>query len=172
MRFSVLATLATLGSGALSALTGVQVVQNIDTITTKSRVLIEPVKQLSIMNAPLLLIGQGPWPVSLDHPFHSLGRQRRHMQKGHRHVMMIIESHFRLNRHCQPPQQGTFPSCGAAQRHICRERGNRHCRRVPHHYQGALGLPRCSDWQGRLHRPNPVRWAFCGSAVAVDRACC
>ena len=83
MHFSVLATLATLGSGALSALTGVQVVQNIDTLTTKSRVLIEPTKHLSTINAPLLLIGQGPWPVNLDHPFHSLGHQRRHMQKGH-----------------------------------------------------------------------------------------
>ncbi|KAK1754236.1 UVI-1 protein [Echria macrotheca] len=39
------------------------VVQNIQVLTTKSNALIGPAQQLSIVNAPLLSIGQGPWPT-------------------------------------------------------------------------------------------------------------
>ncbi|KAK4149039.1 hypothetical protein C8A00DRAFT_38368 [Chaetomidium leptoderma] len=61
-RFSILTTLAALGSVAVAQMKATVVVQNIDILTTKSQSLIEPAKQLSISNAPLLVIGAGPWP--------------------------------------------------------------------------------------------------------------
>ena len=63
MRFSILATLAALGSVAVAQLRPAVVVTNINTLTNKCKVLIAPAQQLSIVNAPLLLIGQGPWVV-------------------------------------------------------------------------------------------------------------
>jgi hypothetical protein len=39
------------------------VVENINVLAIKSQSIIEPAKQLSILNAPQLLFGAGPWPV-------------------------------------------------------------------------------------------------------------
>jgi hypothetical protein len=68
MRLSILSTIAA-AAGVLSAptpspseqttngLPASTVVQNIEVLTTKSNALIAPAQQLSIVNAPLLLIG-------------------------------------------------------------------------------------------------------------------
>ena len=71
MRFSSLvATLATAFTTAVSAqqqqqqpMTANDVVRNIESLTTKSSSIIPSAQQLSAFNAPLLLVGQGPWPV-------------------------------------------------------------------------------------------------------------
>jgi hypothetical protein len=65
MRFSFLTALAALGAVATAQMTSTVVVTNINTLTVKSQNLIEPAKQLSILNAPQLLLGLGPWPVCL-----------------------------------------------------------------------------------------------------------
>lgn len=65
MRFSFLTALAALGVVATAQITSTVVVTNINTLTVKSQNLIEPAKQLSILNAPQLLLGLGPWPVCL-----------------------------------------------------------------------------------------------------------
>ncbi|KAG7286437.1 hypothetical protein NEMBOFW57_008747 [Staphylotrichum longicolle] len=62
MRFSFLTALAALGAVATAQITSTVVVTNINTLTVKSQNLIEPAKQLSILNAPQLLLGLGPWP--------------------------------------------------------------------------------------------------------------
>ncbi|KAK5662309.1 hypothetical protein OQA88_8215 [Cercophora sp. LCS_1] len=62
MRFSIFTTTATLGV-ALAQLPAVDVVKNVETLTAKSQALLAPAQQLSITNAPLLLIGAGPWPT-------------------------------------------------------------------------------------------------------------
>ena len=63
MRFSLLATLAALGSVAVAQLGPTEVVANVNALTDKCKSLVAPAQQLSIVNAPLLLIGQGPWVV-------------------------------------------------------------------------------------------------------------
>ncbi|KAK3292378.1 uncharacterized protein B0H64DRAFT_376920 [Chaetomium fimeti] len=62
MRLSILTALAALGSVAVAQLKSTVVVENIQVLTVKSQKLIQPAKELSILNAPLLFIGQGPWP--------------------------------------------------------------------------------------------------------------
>jgi len=63
MRLSILSTLAVFGSLAAAALPATDVVKNIQTLTTKSKNLQTPATQLTLLNAPLLLIGSGPWPA-------------------------------------------------------------------------------------------------------------
>ncbi len=64
MRFSIFATLAALGSRAVAqVISATVVVANVNTLTDKCKALAAPAQQLSIVNAPLLLIGQGPWVV-------------------------------------------------------------------------------------------------------------
>jgi len=43
-------------------MTANDVVRNIESLTTKSSSIIPSAQQLSAFNAPLLLVGQGPWP--------------------------------------------------------------------------------------------------------------
>ncbi len=62
MRFSTAPVVACLAGLAASQQYTV-VVKNINTLTTKSQALIVPAGQLSISNAPELLLGLGPWPV-------------------------------------------------------------------------------------------------------------
>ncbi|KAH6878663.1 hypothetical protein BKA58DRAFT_466309 [Alternaria rosae] len=45
-----------------AAITPAEVVTNIKTITQKSQALQAPAKEISIVNGPLILIGQGPFP--------------------------------------------------------------------------------------------------------------
>jgi hypothetical protein len=52
---------------AIAATTPAQVVENIKLITQKSQALQAPAQSISIVNGPLLIIGQGPLPV--DTPF-------------------------------------------------------------------------------------------------------
>ena len=47
---------------ALAALTPAQIVSNINMITQKSMALQAPAKTVTLVNAPLLVIGQGPLP--------------------------------------------------------------------------------------------------------------
>jgi hypothetical protein len=50
--------------------TPAQVVQNIQLLTQKSQALQAPAQSISIFNGPLILVGQGPFPVSplFSHP--------------------------------------------------------------------------------------------------------
>ncbi|KAK4034843.1 hypothetical protein C8A01DRAFT_48840 [Parachaetomium inaequale] len=64
MRLSILAALAAFGSVAVAQLKATVVVENIQVLTTKSQALIQPAKELTIVNAPLLILGQGPWASS------------------------------------------------------------------------------------------------------------
>ena len=63
MRLSILTALAALGSVAVAQLKATVVVENIQVLTTKSQALIQPAKELTIVNAPLLILGQGTWAV-------------------------------------------------------------------------------------------------------------
>ncbi len=76
MRFFILATILAATATAnplpqeslatdtiLAEIPATVVVKNIDAITSKSNALIVPARQLSIVNAPLLLLGSGPWFV-------------------------------------------------------------------------------------------------------------
>ncbi|KAH6617189.1 hypothetical protein F5144DRAFT_660081 [Chaetomium tenue] len=62
MRFSILTALAALGSVAVAQMKATVVVENIQVLTVKSQKLIQPAKELTLVNALLLIIGQGPWP--------------------------------------------------------------------------------------------------------------
>jgi hypothetical protein len=48
---------------ALAALTPAQIVSNLEMITQKSMALQAPAKTITLVNAPLLVIGQGPLPT-------------------------------------------------------------------------------------------------------------
>ncbi|KAH7041604.1 UVI-1 protein [Microdochium trichocladiopsis] len=67
MRFSVLSTavaaLAACSDAVQAALTPAQMVSNIQVITQKSMALQGPAQQISIINGPLIVIGQGPFPA-------------------------------------------------------------------------------------------------------------
>lgn len=65
MRFSILTALAALCSVAVAQLSVNIVVTNVNALTDKCKALVVPAQQISITNAPLLLLGQGPWGVSL-----------------------------------------------------------------------------------------------------------
>jgi hypothetical protein len=47
---------------ALAALTPAQVVSNIQMVTQKSQALQAPAQSITIINGPLIIIGQGPFP--------------------------------------------------------------------------------------------------------------
>jgi len=66
VNFRVIATsaLALFAVPALSAITPAQMVTNIRTLTTKSQALQSPAQQITIISGPLIIIGQGPFPVS------------------------------------------------------------------------------------------------------------
>ena len=46
----------------MGALSPAQIVSNIQMLTTKSQALQQPAQQISIINGPLIHIGQGPFP--------------------------------------------------------------------------------------------------------------
>jgi hypothetical protein len=74
-------------SVSTAVLTAPDVIVNINALTTKSQALQSPAQSISIINGPLIVIGQGPFPVSrfLSHPcsFSDL----------------ILENHLWLPRH-------------------------------------------------------------------------
>jgi hypothetical protein len=57
MRFSIFTALAALGSVAVAQMKAAVVVENIQVLTVKSQKLIQPAKELTILNAPLLVLG-------------------------------------------------------------------------------------------------------------------
>lgn len=71
MQFSILklavAALAICSDTVLGATTPAQTVANIRTLTTKSQALQGPASSINILNGPLIVIGQGPFPVSQRH---------------------------------------------------------------------------------------------------------
>lgn len=67
MRFNLThaVTALSLFSATVTAIvTPAQVVQNIQTLTEKSRNLQAPAQSINIINGPLLVVGLGPFPVS------------------------------------------------------------------------------------------------------------
>ena len=67
VNFRVIATsaLALFAVPALSAITPAQMVTNIRTLTSKSQALQAPAQSITIISGPLIIIGQGPFPVCL-----------------------------------------------------------------------------------------------------------
>ncbi|KAK6516164.1 hypothetical protein TWF506_006076 [Arthrobotrys conoides] len=59
---AVTCALALLAAPSIAALTVSQMVDNINMLTTKSRALQTPAKSISLINGPLIIIGQGPFP--------------------------------------------------------------------------------------------------------------
>jgi uncharacterized cupredoxin-like copper-binding protein len=57
--------LAAFAVPVFTAITPAQVVDNIRSLTQKSQALQAPAQSLSIINGPLIVIGQGPFPVRM-----------------------------------------------------------------------------------------------------------
>jgi len=56
----------------VSALTAQEIVSNVNALTTKSQALQAPAQSINIINGPLILIGQGPFPVcDMEHTLHA-----------------------------------------------------------------------------------------------------
>jgi len=72
--FRTLATaaLAAFSVPAFAAVTPAEAVANIRTLTTKSQALQAPAQQINILNGPLIVIGQGPFPVCPEQSRHHL----------------------------------------------------------------------------------------------------
>jgi hypothetical protein len=62
-RSLAVATLAAFAVPAFAAITPAQVVENLRMLTTKSQALQAPAQQINVVNGPLIIIGQGPFPV-------------------------------------------------------------------------------------------------------------
>ncbi len=65
MRFSVLHTSLLALAAVANAQSYANVVNSLQALASKATNLIAPAEQLSLTNAPLLLIGGGPWAVRL-----------------------------------------------------------------------------------------------------------
>ncbi|CCC09418.1 hypothetical protein SMACR_05165 [Sordaria macrospora] len=67
MRFSLISAIGTLGSVVAQpvtrALTSNQMVDGLKQLTTKANALERPAKSITVVNSPLIVIGQGPWPA-------------------------------------------------------------------------------------------------------------
>lgn len=67
MQFSMLkfavAALAVCSDAVLGQTTPAQVVDNLKMITQKSQALQAPAQSITILNTPLIVVGQGPFPV-------------------------------------------------------------------------------------------------------------
>jgi hypothetical protein len=63
MRFSQIFAGLTLASSAMAAATPQQIADGIRAITQKSAALQGPAQSITILNAPLIVIGQGPFPA-------------------------------------------------------------------------------------------------------------
>lgn len=72
MQFSMLkfavAALAVCSDAVLGQTTPAQVVSNIEMVTQKSQALQAPARSITIINGPLIAVGQGPFPVCFSHP--------------------------------------------------------------------------------------------------------
>ncbi|KAI2636712.1 hypothetical protein GGS21DRAFT_44144 [Xylaria nigripes] len=63
MRFSSIFTGLMMAVSAMAEATPQQIADGIDTITQKSQALQAPAQSITILNAPLIVVGQGPFPV-------------------------------------------------------------------------------------------------------------
>ncbi|KAI2633414.1 hypothetical protein GGS21DRAFT_134270 [Xylaria nigripes] len=63
MRFSTIFTGLTMAASAMAAATPQQIADGIKSITQKSLALETPAQSITIVNAPLIVIGQGPFPT-------------------------------------------------------------------------------------------------------------
>ncbi|KAF3930595.1 hypothetical protein ABW19_dt0204660 [Dactylella cylindrospora] len=68
MRFfkAALAALAVFATPSLGALTPQQMADNLKLLTDKSQALQAPAQTISLINTPLILIGQGPFPIIIN----------------------------------------------------------------------------------------------------------
>lgn len=75
MRLSILKTtvaaLAVCSSTVFGQITPAQVVNNIRALTAKSQALQAPAQSINIINGPLIVVGLGPFPVSVLQPHDS-----------------------------------------------------------------------------------------------------
>jgi hypothetical protein len=62
------AAVAVATTPSLAAITPHQTVSNLRTLTTKAQALQAPASSISIVNAALIVIGLGPYPVRLSSP--------------------------------------------------------------------------------------------------------
>jgi len=69
---SLVAGVALIAAPVMAALTPAQLVDGINMLTSKSQALQAPANSITIINAPLIIIGQGPFPVCRP-AFHRLG---------------------------------------------------------------------------------------------------
>jgi len=73
-----LASVFALAAPFVSALTAQQIVDNINMLTVKSQALQGPANSITIINGPLIIIGQGPFPVCSGNPVFSLVSTQLH----------------------------------------------------------------------------------------------
>lgn len=65
IRSLLVGALAFAASPVMAALTAKDIVTNINILTDKSQKLQQPANSINILNGPLIVIGQGPFPVRL-----------------------------------------------------------------------------------------------------------
>ncbi|KAK4223795.1 hypothetical protein QBC38DRAFT_398957 [Podospora fimiseda] len=63
LRTLVTSSVAFLAAPSLAALTPTEITNNIRTLTSKSQALVAPAQSITIVNGPLIIIGQGPFPT-------------------------------------------------------------------------------------------------------------
>jgi len=67
MRFSflkpVVAAMALCGTAVMGSLTPQQIADGLSSMTQKTQALQAPAQSITLINAPLIVIGQGPFPV-------------------------------------------------------------------------------------------------------------
>lgn len=66
MRFANIFAGLAMASTGLAALTAPQIADGLKLVTDKSQALKAPAQSISILNAPLIVIGQGPFPVLIS----------------------------------------------------------------------------------------------------------
>lgn len=62
---SLVAGAALMAAPIMAALTPAQIVDGTNSLTEKSRALLGPAESINLVNSPLIVIGQGPFPVRL-----------------------------------------------------------------------------------------------------------
>ncbi|KAK3988382.1 hypothetical protein QBC44DRAFT_292940 [Cladorrhinum sp. PSN332] len=62
LRTLVTSAVAFMAAPSLAALTPAQIIDGINALTTKSRALQTPAQSITLVNSPLIVIGQGPFP--------------------------------------------------------------------------------------------------------------
>ncbi len=85
---SLIAGAALIAAPVMAAATAEQVAASLKSLTNKASALQGPAQAISIVNAPLIIIGQGPFPVCFC--------SRRCYQRG---ADRLLATHRRLYRH-------------------------------------------------------------------------